>query len=279
MNRILTYQPGEIRRLQDEALENRLADFVNTLDSYIYNYSEPERVAQKEYSDLINAAKAEASYRFSTTGYIVCATLSLCIVILCFLVHSVLLWIIGAVLALILWLNGSNFKTQEEKTILYNEALNRRDKEIKAAEKKLSEAKARLTRAQNSQEKQILDRFAFQEIRNYGLDGPYDIRQIHKIVSQGYARTFPQALQVYEQRKHNKEMQRIAEEQRQQELRHQKAMEQEAARQRYAQERYNQQQIDIARENERSTRRMADAQEELAWIAKKDQEDKYWSQW
>ena len=275
MNRILTYQPGEIRRLQDEALANRLADFINTWDSFRRNYTEPLWSASDAKNLITRSAEEEVNDRVSSLGLIVSISLTI-VVLVIFFPHSWFWRIIGAIIIWVVWHNRARFKTSKEKKILLEAALKKREAEINNAEKHWAEAKRKYDEAEKSPEMCILNDFLRQE----GCDlSRADLRELYNIVSQGYARTFAQAKQVLAQRKHNQRMQDIAEERRQQELRHQKEMEQEAARQRYAQERYNQEQIDIARENERSTRRMADAQEELAWIAKKEQEDKYWSQW
>lgn len=257
MNPILTYRPGEIRDLQDVALANRLADFINTQYAFMKSYENPLIAAQRRYRKLQNTASEKTSKKITVIGYIIFFVImaGLCFgVYLAFARPSNAIWLVilfGPLVFKILISIRDIFKPTILRKRFYQKELKKQEAEIISAQRAIDAAKQKYDAANQSPEMCVLNEFLGQE----GSDLDHeDLLELHRIVKGGYARTFAQAKNVLAQRKHNQRVEDIAEERRKQELQHQREMEREAARQRIAQQEHYRQQQQHNREQEITAR-------------------------
>ena len=271
MNRILTYRPGEIRNLQDQDLVDRLTDFINTQASFDKNFGEPLASARRAKNRILNAAEKKARKTVSAIGYIIylCIGLpALIILIATFSFSRILQWIdiaicCGIVLLIlyVLLKNGVVIRPKRWIDAIYKKEVKKRDAEIKSCDLAIAAAKKKYDEINNRPEMRILNEFFSHEGGDLDLD---DLRELRRIVVQGYARTFAQAKNVLAQRKHNDRMEDIADETREQQLQHQQAMEREAERQRIAQQAHYRQQEQHNREQARANQQTNSAVEKAA---------------
>jgi flagellar biosynthesis GTPase FlhF len=259
VNRILTYRPGEIRNLQDQALADRLTDFINTQASFDKNFGEPLWAAQNAKNRILNATEQKARKTVSAIGYIIylCIGLpALIILIATFSFSRILQWIdiaicCGVVLLIlyVLLKNGVVIRPKRWIDAIYKKEVKKRDAEIRSCDLAITAAKNKFDEINMRPEMRILNEFFAHEGSDLDLDGLKELRQI---VRQGYARDFAQAKNVLAQRKHNQKVEDIAEQRREQDLEHQRAMEREAAQQRAAQQAHYRQQDQHNREQARA---------------------------